>query len=384
MNILIDFLSLMRKNGAAEYLRTIILELLHNQEEMESVRLYGVYDSRFGIAYEEMSLAEMEKKGIKMVDISTTTLVDIERNLNIDKFFIGCVQVLEAYHGLGDLKSNVIVVVHDLSFEETHREEMDLYFRAQNKSVSSLINWLLFHKKKCRQKACYILNTINLIKNNPKAEIIAVSEYTKSSILYAYNIPEERIHVLYSPERVYVDDSGGVNEDLVSLVRSGKRFMLLLGTQHPLKNTQRALHAFKRFVEDNPDYYLVTTGKTIEKAFPNHIPLSFLSDRDLQLAYKSCYALIYPTMFEGFGYPPVEVMRYGKPVITSNIGPVREVLAGAPIYFSPLYETDIFQALNLLIHADYHAMQEASQSRYGEIQTRQKNDLKTLLAMILS
>jgi glycosyltransferase involved in cell wall biosynthesis len=385
MNILIDCLSLVRKNGAAEYLRRIIEELLRCAGEGAPVSFFGVYDVRQGIAYDDLQPVEMERKGIKMIDVSTTNLTDIVEAYHINTFFIGCVQELENYRELSGLKCKVIVVAHDLSFEEIHRDDIDIYHRAQNKSTASLVNWLLLHKRKSRTKSWHIVNTVQLIANNPKAEIVAVSNYTKSSILYAYDVPPDRIHVWYSPERIYVEHHGDVmNSELANIINSGKRFMLLLGMQHPLKNTRKAVHAFKRFAERHSDYYLVTTGMMTDKQFANHIPLPFLSEGDLQKAYSSCHALIYPTLFEGFGYPPVEVMRYGKPVLASNIGPVREVLAEAPIYFSPLYETDIYQALCRFVETSYPALQEACRKRYQEISARQQKDLYDLLAEILS
>ena len=385
MNILIDCLSLVRKNGAAEYLRRIIDDLLKRTETRSDVTLYGVYDAVEGIAYDDAQPECMEGRGIKMVDVSNTNLVELTERYSIDTFFIGCVQVAENYKELKDLKCKVIVVVHDLAFEETHREDIDIYHRAQNKSTASLINWLLLHKKKSRTHSWYIVNTVKLLSNNPKAEIVAVSNYTKNSILYAYDVQEDRIHVWYSPERIYTDaDNEPENPVLASLCSSGKQFMLLLGTQHPLKNTRKAVHAFQKFAERHPEYYLVTTGKMLPQQFPNHIPLPFLSDNDLQQAYRYCCALIYPTLFEGFGYPPVEVMRYGKPVLASNIGPVREVLADAPLYFSPLYETDIYQALSLFAISDYSTLQKASTDRYKEISARQQADLEALLHSILS
>lgn len=385
MNLLIDCLSLMRKNGAAEYLRRIISELIAlTDQQYHGVSLFGVYDSRYGIAYSDMQPDAMEHRGVSMIDVSSTNLVEITQQFHIDSFFIGCVQELENHKDLADLKCRVVVVAHDLSFEEIHRDDIDIYCRVQEKSTASLINWLLLHKRKSRTHTWHIVNTVKLMHNNPKAEIVAVSEYTKNSILYAYNVPGERIHVLYSPERLYLGNCGDEgNADLKALINSGKRFLLLLGTQHSLKNTHKAVRAFKRFAEHYPDFYLVTTGKQIEKQFANHIPLPFLSEDDLQKAYQNCYALIYPTLFEGFGYPPVEVMRYGKPVLASNIGPVREVLANAPIYFSPIYESDIYQALCLFQQSDYASLQLVGRMRYQTIRDRQEKDLKGLLDLIL-
>jgi glycosyltransferase involved in cell wall biosynthesis len=76
-------------------------------------------------------------------------------------------------------------------------------------------------------------------------------------------------------------------------------------------------------------------------------------------------------------------MRYSKPVLSSNVGAVREVLADAPIYFSPLYEADIFQALCSFVNTDYSALQAACHRRYEKISTRQHDDLMTLLNLIL-
>ena len=385
MNILIDCLSLMTRNGAAEYLRRVIEELLQSGKNNRDVVFYGVYDSRHGIAYDDVQPDMMEQKGfVKMVDIANSNLVDIVDANKIDTFFIGCVQVLENYKELADLQCRVVVVAHDLSFEEIHRDDIDIYWRVQNKSTASLINWLLLHKKKSRTKSWHIFNTVKLMERNSKAIIIAVSNYTKNTILYAYNLPEERIHVLYSPERVYNGHDGEVeNLELRSLIDNHKPFFMLLGTQHPLKNTRKAINAFRRFAELYPDYYLVTAGKMLDKQFVNHVPLSYLSEHDLQKAYQSCHALIYPTLFEGFGYPPVEVMRYSKPVLSSNVGAVREVLADAPIYFSPLYEADIFQALCSFVNTDYSALQAACRRQYEKISIRQHDDLMTLLNLIL-
>lgn len=385
MRVLIDFISLQRKNGAAEYLRRVIDELCGESYRRVDLKLFGVYNSKCGIAYDDIQPSEMEKRGVHMVDVANTNLVHLINKCCIDKFFIGCVQVLENYEELPDLKCGVIVVVHDLSFEETHRDDIDIYVRAQNKPTISLVNWLLLHKNKSRTHTWYMTKTAKLLQNNPKSIIVSVSDYTKQSIQYAYDVPDERIMVLYSPERIYTSPDARIeNSQLSSIISAGQRFLLLLGTQHPLKNTRKAINAFRRFSQLHPDYYLVTTGKDIPQSFPNHISLGFLSDNDLMKAYEHCTALIYPTLFEGFGYPPVEVMRYGKPVLASNIGPVREVLSDAPIYFSPLYETDIFHALIQFDSSDYDTLCQKSLERFKYVSARQQDDLKTLLQLIIS
>ena len=93
------------------------------------------------------------------------------------------------------------------------------------------------------------------------------------------------------------------------------------------------------FCEQNPDYYFVTLGYPFKK-FKNQIILPFLSDSDLRNAYKHCYAFVYPSYFEGFGYPPLEAMAFAKPVIASYSTSIPEILETAPIY---IYALSIFQ-----------------------------------------
>ena len=155
---------------------------------------------------------------------------------------------------------------------------------------------------------------INMLTNND-ADIITVSNYTKRSLNYNYPLLRNKVHVLSSPlKEVSAGDADIKNDDLRDLINHNEKYFLTIGY-----------------------------GK---KMFENHIPLPFLSMSDLEHAYKNCHVLLYPSLFEGFGYPPLEAMRYGKPVICSNVCSMPEVLENAPIYFSPIYETDMFSALN--------------------------------------
>lgn len=104
---------------------------------------------------------------------------------------------------------------------------------------------------------------------------------------------------------------------------------------------------------------------------------------DLREAYKHCYALIYPSFFEGFGYPPLEAMKYGKPVLSSNVCSMPEVLGDAPIYFSPIYESAIFNALLSLDDENYEYHSRKSLRQYEIVSKRQAEDLVSLVDQLL-
>ena len=93
--------------------------------------------------------------------------------------------------------------------------------------------------------------------------------------------------------------------------------------------------------------------------------------------------MIYPSLFEGFGYPPLEAMKYGKPVLSSNVCSMPEILGDAPIYFSPFYESAIFNALLELKDSNYSNYSNKSYKRYCEVHEIQERDLRDLVNMIL-
>ena len=173
------------------------------------------------------------------------------------------------------------------------------------------------------------------------------------------------------------------NERLRSLITEGKKYYLLVSADRVAKNAKKALAAFQKYVKIFPNSYIVTIGYKRE-LYENHIDLPILSDCDLLQAYVNCYALVYPSYFEGFGYPPVEAMKCGKPVLSSNVCSMPEVLGDAPIYFSPIYESAIFGAFCQLTDDNYQYYSEKSKMQYLKVCEKQEQDLEELVNIILS
>ncbi len=388
MNILFDFVTLSRRTGAGEYVRCVFLHLLESvsRQQPTDVHLHVVWDSARGCAYDDMaSIVADPALAIKRHDIHSKAITAIVDEHHIDTFFIGCAQYLGIYNDVSRLHCRVICVIHDLCYEEMQRENLDLYYKSLTKSTASFVNWLLFHRNKWLRKNNFMPPVVEMLHQNGNATVIAVSEYTKHSIMYSYDIPENRIKVLYSPERVYQTAKGDVGESLRNIFSSNSKVFLLLGAQYDLKNSRKAINAFAHYSRQHPDAALLTVGYRGAPRFAAHHVLPFLSDSELQYAYKSCHALIYPSYFEGFGYPPIEAMHFGKPVIATNIGAVREILEIAPpIFFCPFFETDIYQALCRFDAMDYAALCRQSREAYTRIAARQAKDLDTITELIMS
>ena len=415
MNLLIDFITINIKGGASEYARYFILELARKQSsgEIPNINLYALYDSTKPIAYEDLCEESLSKKcQIRYIDLSQSSLSRVVEEYNIDRFFITCAQLIGVYKDVSQVECEVICVIHDLCDQEMYfnhiNEYLDLMHRDHTQEIlrdNSFKTKIHNIRMACRMAKRMIKNgnnyecekkyeyemtlermkpIVSLAYHNKKTKIITVSEYTKASIMYNFNIPNETISVLYAPERIY-DKTNDKIEDiqLDKLIHTKKKYYLMVSCNRMFKNPIKAIRAFNQYKDNHPDSYLVTIGYPYNTG-DNVFNLDFLSDSDLIHAYKNCYALIYPSFFEGFGYPPIEAMHYGKPVLSTNATSVPEILGDAPIYFSPFYESGVYNALKTLSEDNYFIYSRNSETRYKIVKERQNKDTEKLLKILIS
>ena len=378
MRLLYDLITVCRPTGAGEYVRRVLHELLQQKSCREGqLEVVGLYDSERGIAYDDLSVSSMEQRGVRMIDIHNKNVAELVRELKADHLFIGCAQFWWRYDGLADVKSNVTCVIHDLSYQEKWQNHIDEYTKLDKRQFWALC-YSIGRLRRKKGSDHMMAPVIQLVERNPKAQIVVVSDYTQWSVIYQYPSLKDRIKVLYSPLRHLIWTATVENTQLRQLIDEGTDYCLLLGGKNPLKNGQKAIRAFMRYAKDGGKMHLlVVGGKT--PSCPRLTVVPFLSDGDYEQALAHAHALLYPTYFEGFGYPPVEALKYGKPVLCSNLCSIPEVMGDAPIYFSPFYETDIYRALMLMDTSDYAQLQQWAKCRYEVIRERQETDLQTLL-----
>ncbi|MCM8901690.1 glycosyltransferase family 4 protein [Caldicoprobacter algeriensis] len=195
--------------------------------------------------------------------------------------------------------------------------------------------------------------------------ILTVSNFSKSEIIKYGKIMGERIHVVYPACNTKIYNSENVSyEDMLSVRRKYNlpdRFLLYVGNIKPHKNLARLLQAFDRI--DDETLYLVVIGNkegfvTGDKSI-NHIELrkrnkvvftGFVPDEDLPKFYKMAEALVFPSIYEGFGLPPLEAQACGCPVIASNVASLPEVCGDSVLYCNPYDINDIADKIELLIN----------------------------------
>jgi len=138
-------------------------------------------------------------------------------------------------------------------------------------------------------------------------------------------------------------------------------FVLFVGTLEPRKNVARLIQAFERIANEHPDLLLVLAGKPgwdfddifAAKQASNHgdriRQLGFVRESEKRALLAACEALIYPSLYEGFGLPVLEAMAAGAPVITSNVSSLPEVAGDAAMLVNPLSVEDIADALRIIV-----------------------------------
>lgn len=173
--------------------------------------------------------------------------------------------------------------------------------------------------------------------------IVAVSESSKSDTIRFFQIPEEKIEVVYMGYK----NIGAVPETAVVLPR---KFFLFVGVIKERKNFFNIVRGFESFKKNNPNapHKLVVAGKTGNEYFqniaeyiknhqlmPEVIFLEHLNDSQLSFVYRRAEALIFPSLVESFGFPCLEAMSCGLPVMTTKYQGPAEIVDGAGILVDP-------------------------------------------------
>lgn len=176
--------------------------------------------------------------------------------------------------------------------------------------------------------------------------IFADSNSTAQDLIKEYKIEKNKVIVNY-PGVETSEKSLEESEDVTEKYGIHKPYILAVGKLEPRKNIERLIHAFNKA---NTTAQLVIVGpkgwgasdipKTDNIAF-----LGFVPDEDLTLLYQNALFFVYPSLYEGFGYPIIEAMRYHCPVATSKTSSMGEIAGDAAFLFDPENTTDIAEAI---------------------------------------
>jgi glycosyltransferase involved in cell wall biosynthesis len=196
-----------------------------------------------------------------------------------------------------------------------------------------------------------------------KANSIAtVSAFSKNDIMARYKINEERITVVYSgAKEIFHPVDPAIQEQTRNKYTAGRNYFVYAGAIHPRKNLMQLLKAFSVFKKrQKSDWKLVIAGRFAWKyehfkeslktyKYRDDVVLTgYIEEQELVNIIGSAYALVYPSLFEGFGVPVAEAMCCHIPVVTSINSSMQEIADDAALFANPTDHTDIAEKMMLL------------------------------------
>ena len=182
--------------------------------------------------------------------------------------------------------------------------------------------------------------------------VIAVSQATKEDVIRLYGVKREKVSVIYSgvssnkclEKNIFLSDSGEARDERV--LGLPEKYILYLGTMEPRKNIVSIIEAFTSIAE-HITQNLVIAGEVgwlmsgIEKAAGNSSVaerihrIGFVEERAKESLYRQADLFVYPSFYEGFGFPPLEALLVGTPVITSHNSSLPEVVGDWATMINP-------------------------------------------------
>ncbi len=313
MKIAIDISQAIYGTGVSVYTKNLTASLIKQHPGDEFILFGGSLRRR----QELMSLAKKLKGTPKIYPFPPTLMDFVWNSLHIVpvETFTGPVDIVHTSDWTEPpSKYPKVTTVHDL-----------IPFKFPQTTTDSIRN---AHKKKLAW----------VIRESQK--IIAVSESTKKDLMSILRVPEEKIVVI--PEGVeerYTPQPQELVELAKKHYKTGDEYIFTLSTQEPRKNQAALIKAYEIVRETYPNLKLLIAGRVRQDGglpptegviMPGYIP-----DADMPTLYSGCLAFVFPSIYEGFGLPPLQAMACGAAVAAADISSLPEVVADAGVLFDP-------------------------------------------------
>lgn len=356
-----------KRHGGGKYGETIFFRMIEREIEFDCF-----YDSRKWLNPNTESLARQHN--CILYDIAVMTL----ENIVDEGKYVKIYSALPNTEILKLKKCNVICTLHGLRGYET---PVDYFFWKYPSELKEKVKWIVkkiawssWNKKLYRDHKDFF---------EGPCKLITVSEHSRAAIMAYFPKIKRDIKVFYSPNTSSKTPSS-------KLLPSEKYFLMVSGNRWE-KNNLRAILAFDKLVSAGlmKDTKAIVTGcksGMYDKKVKNRSSFKFLGyvdEKELENLYANAFCFVYPSLNEGFGYPPLEAMRYGVPVIASPFSSISELLGGGALYFNPFSIEEIMNRMILISTPKRHdECAQAGYTKYQEIKKRQDIDLDNLIDYI--
>ncbi len=189
--------------------------------------------------------------------------------------------------------------------------------------------------------------------------LISISEFTKQEAIDLLGVKPTKISTILlaaGPEFESAPLEVERKKELQKKYQLPEEFILYLGTLEPRKNLKVLIAAYSRIQANYPNLHLALAGAkgwnlgSILKRLPERVELlGYVDEADKADLYKMAKVFVFPSVYEGFGLPPLEAMASGTPVISSNAASLPEVVGDAALTFNPGHADELAEALEEIV-----------------------------------
>ena len=360
-----------KRHGGGRYGEIIFFRMLER-----NISFSCFYDSNLWI--NPLVLNACQKHNVLLYDIKNQPINELVKNNHVNRVY-SCLPDKKII----DLNCEIYGTIHGLREFEVPVDDFFYKYRSTYKE------WIKFTIRKFFQsryrKMRHQKFVEEFVKNN--FHPITVSEHSYYSLLtYIPELKNVDIPVYYSPNTS--------SDSIPQSNNKGEKYVLLVSGNRWEKNNLRAIIAFDKLVTNgmlgNDIRMKVTGAKQMNFKYRLENPdrfdfLGYVDDAVLDNLYANAYLFVYPSLNEGFGYPPLEAMRYKVPVISSAFASMAEVCAGGALFFNPLSIEEIMNRMMMMMNEDIRAVYSIKgYNQYLQIKERQKQDLDLLIDYIMS
>ncbi|MDH6353918.1 glycosyltransferase involved in cell wall biosynthesis [Dysgonomonas sp. PH5-45] len=182
-------------------------------------------------------------------------------------------------------------------------------------------------------------------------QVLTVSEFSRNEIVDTLGVDPQKISVIYGDTPRH--DIPPVTKNRTE----SERYIIAVSSMDPRKNFVRLVEAFKEIDDKSLKLYIIgmrfkafNTPDMQNLITENVVLPGYVDDDRLIEMYQNAEFSVYPSLYEGFGIPPLEAMCCGCPVIASDIPAIKEISGDAVLYFDPYDVSDLTAKMNLLLN----------------------------------
>ncbi len=338
---------------------------------------------------DQAQLDAAEKHGVELIPFRNDT--ELESLLQSGRYRRFMSALPYAYHDVDFGDTELVITIHGLRPIEM---PTDRFEGCHVKGAAAILKWLFkmaFTGRYTEWRRRQFGRLLQLRAG--KLTVIVPSEHTRCSVLeYFPDTDPGLLKMLYSPatDISRVEPSGP--EFLARAGLEPGRYILMVSGAQWVKNASRGLEAVVRILEEHPKARGMKVAMVggaphrMPSAWRHHlVVMGRIGASELARCFADAYCLFYPTLNEGFGYPPLESMARGTPVLCSAITSTTEILGDAALYFSPTSIPEMRNRLcRVLGDADlYDELVERGYHHHELMAARQSAMLDELCAMLL-